>query len=70
MPTTRVTASSGGKFERDGEYKPGMKSRKDMLLKTKSEFLRIGGQYHATGTKASKADRVQSIEQMLEDPKA
>ena len=41
-----------------------------MDWKTTSEFLKLGGQYHATGTKAAKADRVKSIEQMLEDAKS
>ena len=69
-PTARATASSGGKFERGGEYKPGMKFRKDMDWKTKSEFLRMRGQYHAMGTKAAKANRVQSIKYMLGDARA
>ena len=69
-PTERTTTSRGGTFERGGEYKPGMKFRKDMDWKTKSEFVRLRGVYHATGTKAAKADRVKSIEQMLEDEKS
>ena len=47
-----------------------MRFRKDMDWKTKSEFLKLRGQYHATGTKAAKADRVKSIEKMLEDAKS
>ena len=47
-----------------------MEFRKDMDRKTKSEFLRLRGAYHAMGTKAAKADRVKSIEQMLEDAKS
>ena len=69
-PTVTVTASSGGKFGRGGEYKPGMKFRKDIDRKTKTEFLEMRGQYPATGTKEAKADRVKSIEQMFEDSKS
>ena len=47
-----------------------MEFRKDMDRKIKSEFLRLRGVYHATGTKVAKADRVKSIKQMLEDPKS
>ena len=69
-PTARATESSDGQFERGGEYKPGMEFRKDMDQKTKSEFLRLRGAYHATGTKAAKANIVKSTKQMLEDAKS
>ena len=69
-PTARATASSGRIFERGGEYKPGMKFKKNMDRKTKSEFLRLRGVYHATGTKEAKADRVKSTKHMLEDAKS
>ena len=68
--SARTATNSGTTFKRGGEYGPGMKFRKDMDWKTTSEFLKLGGQYHATGTKAAKADRVKSIEQMLEDAKS
>jgi hypothetical protein len=66
-PNMGTVASSGGTFERGGEYKPGIKFRKDMDRKTKSEFLRLRGAYHTTGTKEVKVDRVKSTEQLLED---
>ena len=69
-PNTRTATSSGGTFERGGEYKPGMKFRNDMDWKTKSEYLRLRGAYYVTGTKVMKADRVKSIKQMLEDAKS
>ena len=47
-----------------------MQLRKDMDRKTKSEFLRLRGAYHATVTRAAKVDRVKRIEQILEDAKS
>ena len=41
-----------------------------MDWKIKSEFLRLRGAYHVTGTKAAKSDKVKITEQMLEDAKS
>jgi hypothetical protein len=41
-----------------------------MDRKTRSELLRLRGTYHATGTKAAKADKIQGIKYMLEDAEA
>ena len=68
--SARTATNSGATFKRGGEYEPGMKCMKNMDRKSKSEFLKLRGQYHATGMKAAKADRVKSIEQMLEDAKS
>ena len=48
----------------------GLPFKKGGERKTKSEFLILRGKYHATGTKAAKAERVKTIEQMLEDDKS
>ena len=69
-PTARATASSGGKFERGGEYKPGIRYRKTMDRKTKSELLRTRGQYHVTDTQAAKADTIQGSKHMFRDAEA
>ena len=62
---------SAGGLDRFTEFSFGLAgSPKDMDKKTKSEFLRLRGVYHTTGTNATKADRVKSIEQLLEDAKS
>ena len=47
-----------------------MRFKQEWDRKTKSEFLKLRGKYHATGKKAEKADRVKSIKQILEDAKS
>ena len=68
--SARTATNSGLSFKKGGDYEPGMIFNKEWDRKTKSEFLKVRGRYHATGTKATKSDRVKSIEHMLEDAKA
>ena len=68
--SARTATNSGPTFKKGGEYEPGVRFKQDWDRKTKEEFLKLRGKYHATGTKATKADRVKSIEQMLKDAKS
>ena len=65
-----TATNSGLTSKRGGDYEPGMRFKQECDRKTKSEFLKLRGKYHATGTKAAKADRVKSIEKMLGDAKS
>ena len=49
--TSNVTVSSTSTCVIRGEYTQGICFKKTLDRKTKSEFLRLGGLYHATGKK-------------------
>ena len=68
--SARPATSGGLSFKKGGDYEPGMRFNKEWDRRTKSEFLKVRGRYHATGTKAAKSDRAKSIRQMLEDAEA